>query len=105
MLRDVFAVHGVVVSEDHLLQEEDVQVVVDGWCATARVGYEFLSVGDLERKGLSPAILRSLERWMEQDRLYLFLVDAEEIGTVEELAGAARSFLRVVAERRQRSSR
>lgn len=105
VLRDVFGDHGVAVTEDHPFHEEDVRLVVDGWCGAARVGYEFLSVGDRERKGFTPAVLRSLERWMEQDHLYLFLVDANEIGSAVELADAARSFLRLVASRRGRSSR
>ncbi|MFZ9890011.1 MAG: hypothetical protein ACO3JL_21145 [Myxococcota bacterium] len=105
VLREVFTSHGSPVSEDHLLCEEDLRVVVDGWSVDTQVGYEFVSSADRERKGLTPAVLRALERSMAQGRLYLFLIDATDIGTREELAGAARSFLRFVAERRKAEGR
>lgn len=105
VLRAVFERRGYAILEDYRFTEGDLSFVADGWDPQARVGYEYLTRIAGDHEAMSSDLLSRLSRWVESGRLYLFLIDEEDIEVAEELSEAAEAFLDEVARRRAAESR
>lgn len=102
VLKRVFEERGFAISERFPFEEEGVAFNADGWDPAARVGYEYMSRSDGDHEDLDPDELAVLGGWMEEGRLFLFVIDETDIDDADELAAAARAFLDEVERRRAR---
>ena len=93
LLKRRFSEAGYAIEEDHRLQEEGVDVVLDGFDPRARVGYEFITTEAGDRERLHPEVLRALEERMHAASLYVLVVDELDIRGEAGLLEAAAAFL------------
>jgi hypothetical protein len=83
-------------------KEGDIEVDLDGWDASARVGYEYVTQEASDRLQFTPTALASFEARMAKDELFVLLVDETEAVTPDALDAFATSFLAEVAKRKQK---
>lgn len=99
LLQECFLKAGYAIEEDHRLREQDLDVVVDGFDVTRRVGYEFITTEAGDRERLSPGILARLETRIAAGELHLLIVDEHDAWTDEDLVEAAVSFIEELRRR------
>lgn len=80
--------------------EGDIEVDLDGWDASARVGYEYVTAEAGDHLQFDERTLARFESRMEKGELYVMLVDEREAMTAEALDAAALGFLGELAARR-----
>lgn len=80
--------------------EGDIEVDLDGWDASARVGYEYITREAGDDRQFDPPTLERFEQRMERGELFVLLVDEHEAITRDALDAAARGFLAELAARR-----
>ncbi len=95
-----FTEAGYAIAPDFRFHEGDVEVDLDGWDASARVGYEYLTAEAGDARQFDEKTLARFEARMEKHELFVLLVDEREAMTEEALDAAARAFLAEVAARR-----
>ena len=100
VLKRLFEASGYRITEDFPFREGDVAFNADGWDAEARVGYEYMTHESRDHEDLAPDELVRIGEWIEDGKLYLFIVDETDIVESEDLALAAEAFLLEVARRR-----
>ena len=93
LLRARFTEAGFTIAEDFRFTEEGVAVDLDGWDATARVGYEYITREAGDDLQFDATTLASFERRMERGDLYVLLIDEHQAVTEAALDLAARGFL------------
>ena len=100
VLREAFTNAGFAITERFSFSEEGLQLELDGWDETRRVGYEYITgeAGDLRE--FTPGNVTALERRMERGELYVLLVDEHDAEDAGELGAAAKAFLGALRERR-----
>jgi len=100
VLKRVFSSRGYKIQENVDFSEGTVKFNADGWDPKARVGYEYMTVEAGDHDDLSPDEMKQLGNWMNQGKLFFFIVDEANIEDEEELSWAANRFLDEVARRR-----
>ncbi len=91
MLRARFEAAGLKIEEDFAL--DDPRITLDGWDATHRVGYEFLTTEAGDRDEITWQALEALELRMGCGEIYVLLIDEKDVSTAEHLGRAADYFL------------
>jgi len=81
------------VEENVPFTEAGVEFEIDGWDAKARVGFEYLTEEAGDHAELPPATVERLERAMEDESLFVFLIDESEGLDEAALSEAAEAFL------------
>jgi hypothetical protein len=93
LLRARFEAAGLVIVEHARFSEGGVEVVLDGYDAARRVGYEYITTHAGDRAEFTPAVVAALEARMADGSLALLLVDEHELPGRELLERAADGFL------------
>ncbi|MCC6648102.1 MAG: hypothetical protein IT374_21350 [Polyangiaceae bacterium] len=99
-LKAIFEAEGYRIAERFALDEDGVFVELDGWDATARVGYEYITSEAGDRLEFTPGAIAALEARMARRELFVFLVDEHDVDGEAALSSAAREFLARVASLR-----
>jgi hypothetical protein len=94
-----FTAAGYVVRENFHFCEGDVEVDLDGWDATARVGYEYITREAGDDLQFDAATLARFEARMTLGELFVLLVDERDAVTADALGRAADGFLAEVGKR------
>ena len=102
VLREAFTDAGFAIAERFQFREEGVEVELDGWDASERVGYEYITDEASDRTEFTPANVAALEARMIRDELYVLLVDEHDAEDAGELRAAADAFLRALRDRKGR---
>lgn len=92
-LRQVFEEAGCSIVEGFRLPLAAGEVSLDGWDASRRIGYEFVTTEAGDRAEFTPAVVAELEAKMRAGDMFVFLVDEENIPSDAVLERAARRFL------------
>jgi hypothetical protein len=95
-----FTEAGYAVAENFPFHEGDIEVDLDGWDASARVGYEYITREAADDRQFDDATLARFEARMDASELFVLLVDERDAVTASALEGAAKGFLAEVASRR-----
>ena len=95
-----FTEAGYAIAPDFQFREGDIEVDLDGWDASARVGYEYITREAGDHKQFDARTLGLFEERMMKGELFVLLVDEQEAVTREALAAAAAGFLDEVAKAR-----
>ncbi|HKA86199.1 MAG TPA: hypothetical protein VKE22_00990 [Haliangiales bacterium] len=91
VLRARFEAAGLTIEEDFAL--DDPPITLDGWDATRRVGYEFLTTEAGDRDEITWQALEALELRMGFGEIHVLLIDEKDVSTAEQLGRAADYFL------------
>ena len=94
-----FTEAGYAIVPNFRFHEGDIDVDLDGWDATARVGYEYITREAGDDRQFDATTLACFEARMTKGELFVMLIDEHEALTAELLNGAARGFLAALAER------
>jgi hypothetical protein len=100
LLLALFTAAGYAITQNHHFHEGDIEVDLDGWDPSARVGYEYITQEAGDYVQFTPATLGLFEARMEQGELFVLLIDDHEAVTAPSLEAAAKSFLAELASRR-----
>jgi hypothetical protein len=95
-----FTEAGYAIAPDFRFHEGDIEVDLDGWDASARVGYEYITREAGDHRQFDARTLGLFEERMMKGELFVLLVDEQEAVTKEALAAAAEGFLGEVAKAR-----
>ena len=96
MLRRCFTAAGLAIEENVRFVVDDAAgavVHLDGWDASRRVGYEYITTEAGDPAEFTPAVIDALEARMRKGDLWVFLIDERDIATEAALASAAEAFL------------
>jgi hypothetical protein len=93
VLRRCFEARGLTVTEDHRLHDEGVAMTLDGYDASRRLGYEFITTLAGDREEVTADVVAELERRMAAGAIAVFLVDEHEVDDELALEAAANRFL------------
>jgi hypothetical protein len=99
-----FTEAGYRIARDFHFDEGGVQVDLDGWDASARVGYEYITAEAGDHRQFDAETLARLEERMAKGELHVFLIDEHDAMTEASLDSAARGFLAALAEHRKPGS-
>lgn len=91
VLKRCFEAAGLAIAVDHALA--DVPLVLDGYDATRRVGYEFITTDAGDRLEVTPQVVAELERRMAAGELAVLLIDERDVAAPVDLEAGARAFL------------
>ena len=98
LLTRLFRARGYAIERNLLFREYGVEFHVDGWDATKRVGFEFLSSEDDDHDDLSLSEYQALGVAEQRGELALFIIDEVEPLSAADLALQANDFLDEVAD-------
>lgn len=98
-LRDIFQRAGCSIARNVPLVLDAGTVHLDGWDATRKVGFEFITTEAGDRAEFTPSVLAELETRMDRGELYLFLLDEALAPRPESLDRAAQRFLDMLKSR------
>ena len=93
VLKVAFAAAGYAIAENVCFEEQGVTVLLDGWDASRRVGYEYITREAGDDREFTPAVVAALEARIGRGELALFLIDERDIADRELLRLAAAEFL------------
>ena len=93
LLTRLFRARGYAIERNLLFREYGVEFHVDGWDATKRVGFEFLSSEDDDHDDLSLSEYQTLGAAQQRGELALFIIDEVEPLSAADLALQANEFL------------
>jgi hypothetical protein len=93
LLLSKFTAAGFAIAANVPFREGDIHVDLDGWDATARVGYEYITREAADDKEFDEATLARFEARMEKGELYVLLIDERDAITKDALGAAADGFL------------
>ena len=79
LLKEAFEQAGLTIAEDYRLDEDGLSVVLDGFDAGRRVGYEFITTEAGDRAEFGPEVLARLEARIGRGELFLLLLDEREV--------------------------
>lgn len=102
LLEARFTAAGFTIASDFHFHEGDIVVDLDGWDATARVGYEYITREAGDDRQFTPATLAAFEERMERGELAVLLIDERDAVTAESLEAAAAGFLGELSKRSAR---
>ena len=105
LLQARFTEAGYAIVADFHFREGDIAVDLDGWDASARVGYEYITREADDHRQFDPATLARFEALMERGEIAVLLIDEVDAVTADALGDAANGFLCELAERRAASPR
>lgn len=105
LLLSRFTEAGFTIAADFHFHEGDIEVDLDGWDASARVGYEYITREAGDDRQFDAETLARFEARMEKGELYVMLIDEHEAVTADALDAAARGFLAEVAQRTARGGK
>lgn len=94
-----FTAAGYAIASDFHFDEGGIVVDLDGWDASARVGYEYITREADDHRQFDPATLARFEARMERGELTVLLVDELDAVTPDALDAAAKGFLGELAAR------
>jgi len=95
-----FTEAGYAIASDFHFKEGDIEVDLDGWDASKRVGYEYITREAGDHKQFDDKTLGLFEERMMKGDLFVLLVDEREAVTEVALAAAAEGFLDEVKKAR-----
>ncbi len=98
-LREVFEAAGCSITVGHRLRLASSEVSLDGWDASRRIGFEFITTEAGDRAEFTPAVVEELEAKMHAGELFVFLVDEADIPDAPALERGARRFLAHLRQR------
>ena len=98
-LSAIFRAAGYEIATDVPLALDAGTVHLDGWDATRKVGFEFITTEAGDRAEFSPSVIAEIETRMERGELYLFLIDEALTPRPETLDRAAERFLATLKSR------
>lgn len=75
ILKGRFEAAGIPIRESFPLDEEGVRIELDGFDPASRIGYEYLTTAAGDREDLSSEEIATLERWNQEGRTHILLVD------------------------------
>jgi hypothetical protein len=99
VLREEFSAAGFAIVERFIFDEGGVKVDLDGWDASKRVGYEYITDEAHDRDEFTPRNVAALEARMRAGELWLLLIDEHDAEAEAELRQVARAFLDHLKER------
>jgi hypothetical protein len=99
VLRRRFEAAGVAIATDHRMNVADREIVLDGYDAARKIGYEYVTTQAGDRQELTPAVVAELERRMRAGELALLLIDEVEAIDEAVLEEIADRFLAAVRQR------
>jgi hypothetical protein len=91
ILRAIFEEEGLSIVEDVPVAFGEHEVVLDGWDAARRVGFEVLTSEAGDREAFPPPVVAAVEDAMRRGEAWVLLVDLDP--TEELLRSAARGFV------------
>jgi hypothetical protein len=100
LLFDRFTEAGYSIARNVRFREEGVDVELDGWDASARVGFEYITKEAGDDVEFDAATLERFEARMRKGELFVLLIDEREALTANALDAAARGFLGELAKLR-----
>lgn len=103
LLRACFTEAGYAIEPDFHFREGDVEVDLDGWDPSARVGYEYITESAGDHLQFDARTLDAFERRIAKGELFVLLVDEHDAVTADALRAGANAFLAEV--RKQRGAR
>jgi hypothetical protein len=98
-LRAIFNEAGCSIASDVPLRLDAGTVTLDGWDASRKIGFEFITGEAGDRAEFTPSVLAEIETRMDRGELYLFLIDEALVPRPESLDRAARRFLELLKSR------
>jgi hypothetical protein len=101
LLARLFRARGYTISRNLMFREYGVSFHIDGWDATNRIGFEFLTSEDDDHDDLSLEEYKTLMAAQLRGELSLFVMDEVEPLSSAELTASAHEFLDEVAEARK----
>lgn len=102
LLKKLFEARGYHIEENVRFQERGVSFEADGWDEKARVGYEFMTLGERDHEDLQPDDLLALQTWTEEGKLSFLFIDETDVTDEDELTATAEAFLDAVKARASR---
>ena len=93
LLCKLFLDAGYIIVPNYRFTEDGVDVELDGWDASARVGFEYITEEANDARQFTLATLARFEARMAKHELFVLLVDEHDAVTGDALEAAARSFL------------
>ena len=100
VLEGAFRRRGYVIERSVAFREGSLSFEVDGWDASQRVGFEYLTRGDGDHDDLDAREMAALATRIEAGELYLLIIDESQVEDADELLFAAERFLDEVERRR-----
>lgn len=101
LLARLFRARGYAITRNLMFREYGVSFHIDGWDATNRIGFEFLTSEDDDHDDLSLEEYKTLMAAQQRGELSLFIMDEVEPLSAAELTASVHEFLDEVAEARQ----
>lgn len=98
-LRAIFNGAGCSIATNVAFELDAGTVTLDGWDATRKIGFEFITTEAGDRAEFTPSVLAEIETRMDRGELYLFLIDEALVPRPESLDRAARRFLELLKSR------
>jgi hypothetical protein len=105
LLTRLFKARGYTIVRNIMFREYGVLFHIDGWDATARVGFEFLTSEDDDHDDLSLKEYQTLTTAQQRGDLSLFIIDEVEPVSAADLLATANEFLDEVADARKARQR
>jgi hypothetical protein len=100
LLLSRFTEAGFAIEAPFHFHEGDIEVDLDGWDAEARVGYEYITREAGDHLQFTANTLASFEARVQNEELFVLLIDERDAVTADELDAAASAFLGELAKRR-----
>ena len=97
ILRAIFVEEGLSIAEDVAVRFGAHEVILDGWDAARRVGFEVLTSEAGDRDAFTPAVVEVIEDTMRRGEAHVLLVDLDP--TEELLRSAAHGFIAQLRKR------
>lgn len=97
ILRAIFVEEGLGIAEDVTVRFGDHDVLLDGWDASRRVGFEVLTSEAGDREAFTPAVIEAIEATMRRGEAHVLLVDLDP--SEDLLRAAGRGFIAQLRKR------
>jgi len=99
LLKERFTAAGLSIEEHVRFAEEGLDVTLDGFDPSQRIGYEYVTTEAGDREAITPEVVAALEARMLRGEMFVLLVDERDVPDPTALRFAADGFLEILRQR------